>query len=313
MGSGLTKPAVNVNEINYLKRVLQSDRSTSAFLKYLERNGKGCFLTLHLGIAQYKQTNNEYLLRRTFKDVCSSCDPYSSEISSWPQQLCKLITEIQLSQSATTDDIKNIEEFCNIHLSLESKDFVVSHEYKLMSESYANVEADRRVSELSKKLKNKYKNVLIIDDSPNNSQSLTFELESDGHSVRQANHGWIGSHIATLDHFDVILIDLAMNTMDPHEVIKRIKRNREILNGKLDSATLFIGLKYSAYDVDCHDIAFPIDVATLKSSKLLKAPSFISDFKTSIRRYEEISKSLGHLGVHFETSCCSSTSSFDGQ
>ena len=101
-----------------------------------------------------------------------------------------------------------------------------------------------------------------------------------------------------------------MNTMDPHEVVKRIKRNREILNGKLDSPTLFIGLNYSAYDVDCHDIAFPIDVATLKSSKLLQSssPNFITDFKTSIRRYEEISNDSNSTHVtHFEMSCSNSS------
>ena len=43
---------------NSLTKVLQSDRSTSAFLKYLEHhNGKGCFLKLYLDISKFKGGN----------------------------------------------------------------------------------------------------------------------------------------------------------------------------------------------------------------------------------------------------------------
>ena len=325
MGSGISEMATKAVQKNYqysnITRVLQSDHSTSAFLKYLERNVKGCLLKLYLDISQYKQTNNEFLLRQAFTDANSICKLNSSvaddnDHSSWPQQLQKLINDILLRPSNITS-IDSIEEFCCFHLSHESKDFVESHEYNPRTRRPS-------ASEIIKKLRNvsntniSNTNILIIDDSPNNSQSLTFQLKSDGHSVRQANHGWIGTHIATLDHFDVILIDLAMNTMDPHEVIKRIKDNRQTINDGpgigISNATrspVFVGLNYSEYDLtSAPDIAFPIDVATLKSSKSLKthSSSFLEAFNARFSRYNN-----EYGSNHGETCCDSTACSYKGQ
>ena len=111
-----------------------------------------------------------------------------------------------------------MEEFCHFRLFEELQDFIKSEEFSKPESS-----CDSSYGEINKGLNSKYKNVLIIDDSPQNSLIMSYKLKARGHHVRQANHGWIGSHIATMDHFNVVLIDLAMNTMDPLEVIKNVK------------------------------------------------------------------------------------------
>ena len=121
---------------------------------------------------------------------------------------------------------------------------------------------------------------MIIDDSPQNSWLITQELKAIGnHNIRQANHGWVGVHIASLNRFDVILVDLAMNTMDPHEVINRIKTACSQNN------TLIIGLNYSEYDLKQNDnLLLFINMGLMESLK-----GFAINFTNILAKFEDIS------------------------
>ena len=64
-----TDSIYDLDRSDKLDRVLRSVRATSAFLKYLDRNGKGCFLILHLDIIHYKRTKNQNLLQQALKNI----------------------------------------------------------------------------------------------------------------------------------------------------------------------------------------------------------------------------------------------------
>ena len=313
MGSGIsTRRIVKSNDDNIhcdsrkssdLDRVLRSVRSTSAFLKYLDRtgNGKDCFLKLYL---DPRKSTTE------LQELQSRCDSISHNTSdqaiSWPRELSNLISELLLKQSNTNKStdvgLLEIKEFCCLHLTLELPGFLASHEYSKRLRHNHKSRFENSL-ETTYALKNNYKNVLIIDDSPQNSQFMTTELKADGHQVCQANHGWIGVHLASLNHFDIILIDLAMNTMDPYEVIKQIKSHSKSING-MPASTLFVGLNYSEYDaiLKNHDIMYSLHVGSLLH--LTSASKFIAEFNASHTLYEEILKNCGNK---FDGETCNSS------
>ena len=289
MGSAIITPCpsnIRLGTVtkSHLERVLKSDRTTSALLNYLDRNNKGYLLKLYLDIFQYRHINKVIVLQKALQDIRSSLSPISSDESAKTTLLQKqtydLITEIILAQTITNTSLKKLEDFCVICLSEELPSFFNSYEFSIrFTIDDGNFES--KFGAVSKELTTIYKNVLIIDDSPRNSRLMSHYLKANGHSVRQANHGWIGTHIASINHFDVILIDLSMNTMDPYDVIKRLKANIAKY-----SSTLFIGLNYSEYDLKNHD-------NTLFSINMGRLNSIPNDFMTgvykAILQFEEIS------------------------
>ena len=304
MGSGITKPTsilrtqfasdsysdVMTNICNkstsHLERVLRSDRKTSAFLKFLDQSNNGFFLTLYLDICRYQSMKNELILLRALKDTRSSysqLSPHGSDIVSRRQELHDLVTEILLSQTITAMDIKKIEEICLLQLIDELQDFITSsHEFSKRFAHNKTVESSvRSAGDISFNTKTKGKNVLIIDDSPQNSWLITQELKAIGnHKIRQANHGWVGVHIASLNRFDVILVDLAMNTMDPYKVINRIKATCSHHN------TFIIGLNYSEYDLKQNDnLLLSINMEPMESLP----KDFSIQFTNILAKFEDIS------------------------
>ena len=264
-------------------------------MKYLEHNGKGCFLKLYLDISKLKGGNyDDHDVKMFLEKVrsCRSSKPQSFQGSE--QELYDTVTGILSTQSPTLDEIKKVEEFCHFRLFEELQDFIKSEEFSKPESS-----CDSSYGEINKGLNSKYKNVLIIDDSPQNSLIMSYKLKARGHHVRQANHGWIGSHIATMDHFNVVLIDLAMNTMDPLEVIKNVKSTDS--NSK---STLLVGLNYSEYDsvIKSEDIMYRINVGklytgfkTVESSRTQRRRiwdsrmpklKFVADFNALIIQHE---------------------------
>ena len=279
MGSGLTTPKsfAHSQSHSYLDdfdiiRVLQSDRLTSAFLKYLDRIGEDYILTSYLKINESKFTKNMSLLQLRLKETISDDVVFSFR---------HMVEEVLDTIITSSVGFKKLEDFCFLRLTDELPSFVSSHEYLDAYKTNLTTTLGNLCG-FSKELKNKYKNVLIIDDSPQNSRQMSYELKANGHNVRQANHGWVGTYIATLNHFDVILIDLAMNTMDPYEVIKRIKTT----NTKCNSTALIIGLNYSEYDLKSHGgILFSITMGHLEISPL----DFVTGFYKTISRCAELS------------------------
>ena len=300
------------NKGRELERILKSDRSTSAFLKYLDRNGKGCCLILFLVTTQYKG-KNEHLLNQALKETKFRYEPFPYQDSGthfpWQEELHNMVTEILAISTVTSINAKKLEEFCFLNMTHELQGFIDSREFSTrFSHKIKHESSLRTVHEITRESKGKFKNVLIIDDSPQNSRQMSNELKANGHHVRQANHGWVGTYIATLHHFDVILVDLAMNTMNPYEVISHIRRNRHLVSGSLKSSTLFIGLKYSEYDsvMKSHDITFRINVETISSSNLYvnSTSKFLLDFNKSIIQNEEMLNGL-------DSNCDTCNSSMD--
>ena len=276
---------------SYLERVLRSDRATSAFLKYLDRDNIGYFLMLYLDASQYLSMRNDLLLHKALKQTRSNYSQLS-EIDSTPssddttivtnrQELNRLVTEMLLTQIITETDVKKIEEICLMYLIEELQDFITSsHEFsKRFAHNHtleSNVKTLKRGTRITKR-----KRILIIDDSPQNSWFISQELKALGHhNIRQANHGWIGAHIASLNHFDIILVDLAMNTMDPYEVVSRIKTTCS------QHDSLIIGLNYSEYDLKHNDdVLFLINMGSTESVPKV----FATSFSSIVTKFEDIS------------------------
>ncbi len=65
--------------------------------------------------------------------------------------------------------------------------------------------------------------VLIIEDNPDIAANLGDYLEDHGHTVDFAGDGVTGLHLAVVNDFDVIVLDLALPGMDGLEVCKKLR------------------------------------------------------------------------------------------
>ena len=286
MGSGITTPrdcgsAQNLNdivdrtsEVSTLHSILRSDRWTSALFKYLEERNKIELVTFYLDIQEMRRTKDEFLLQKAF-EIRKRYDPLKHAIQ------LSYLDRVNLNSCTISEDLKPAENYCLSRLTNELDQFLESREYSLKYETndYFRESITTVTSTSDKELVEKYKDVLIIDDSAANSKLLSYILEANGHRVRQANHGRVGVHIASLNRFDAIFVDLSMKTMDPYEVIKRIKVDmstsktlyyntpasprRQQDNPQLGQHSIIIvGLVYSECDLKTVDIDHIIPICT---------------------------------------------------
>ena len=222
-------------EISAMKIILKSDRSISALLKYLERKGKDCILLCYMDIRELGRTKRAYL-KQQIHEIRSRYDisQYNGSHSSWQADVW---ISVNVTLPCGSNDIvaadlqaslSQAESYCLTLLILEFREYVDSPEFTAMYEfkPYINKTISATVV-LDNDLKIKYKHVLIIDDSFTNSQLMTNLMEAHGHRVCQANHGRVGAYLAAINHFDVIFIDLSMTTMNPCEVVKRIRMSQQ--------------------------------------------------------------------------------------
>jgi DNA-binding response OmpR family regulator len=65
--------------------------------------------------------------------------------------------------------------------------------------------------------------VLIIEDNPDIAANLGDYLEDHGHTVDFAGDGVTGLHLAVVNNFDCIVLDLALPGMDGLEVCRKLR------------------------------------------------------------------------------------------
>ncbi len=69
--------------------------------------------------------------------------------------------------------------------------------------------------------------VLIIEDNPDIAANLGDYLEDHGHTVDFAGDGVTGLHLAVVNNFDAIVLDLALPGMDGLEVCRKLRQEAE--------------------------------------------------------------------------------------
>lgn len=67
------------------------------------------------------------------------------------------------------------------------------------------------------------KNILCIEDNPDNMMLLKRVLESAGFSMRQAFNGLDGVQIAQTEPVDLVLLDINLPDIDGYEVTRRLR------------------------------------------------------------------------------------------
>lgn len=97
------------------------------------------------------------------------------------------------------------------------------------------------------------KKVLVVDDEPSIVTLLTFNLEKDGYKVLTALDGAVGYELALSNHFDFIILDVMLPTMDGLEITKSLRREKIdtpilILTAKDEQVDKIIGLEIGADD-----------------------------------------------------------------
>ena len=252
MGSN-TSTIIPVNQLDdeiFESRLLSTGEWLSAFLKYLEENGKGCILNWYLDIIELRvarpqkfvlksteiRLRYDHLVNNSSKNeniksiiaIWQSVDktlPYNCESVLFPRTNIKSLDESTIKR---LDDAKRftlsllseeVEGFDNSKYSSEL------HYIESRSHYLGKTFIKRSPTEISDELQQNHNDVLIIEDSPLNALRMATSLEANGHFVSQAHHGRVGVHMAIVSgiKFGAILIDMNMKSMDPVEVVQQIK------------------------------------------------------------------------------------------
>ena len=254
MGSGLTSSITssshdiidNNEQIEKLQaRLLTSGETLSAFLKYLEGQGKDCILKWYFDILDYKLTDETNLslkskeIRSRYNGITNktTADNSKLNLTIWKSIDDTLPNSSLFWQQNKEMLLKKLDAARKLTLSLladEVEGFYLSSfcpTYYTGSDITGNIKIDRK-SEISDELKIKYNRVLIIDDSPTNASRTAKMMGTNGYNIIQAHHGIVGVHLATVasNKFGAILIDMNMTTMDPVEVKERIQA---VYNGQV--------------------------------------------------------------------------------
>lgn len=97
------------------------------------------------------------------------------------------------------------------------------------------------------------KHVLIVDDEPSIVTLLTFNLEKEGYHVTSCGDGKEAVTLACQTHFDFILLDVMLPSMDGIEVTKQLRHQHIdtpilLLTAKDETIDKIIGLEIGADD-----------------------------------------------------------------
>ena len=93
--------------------------------------------------------------------------------------------------------------------------------------------------------------VLVIDDDPDNLESLTMLLEGAGHRVRTARNGQSGIEVALSFLPEVVVCDLRMPDVNGLQVARAIKANAALAGCYIIAVTgMQLGNTIRSFDVD---------------------------------------------------------------
>lgn len=97
------------------------------------------------------------------------------------------------------------------------------------------------------------KKILVVDDEPSIVTLLTFNLEKEGYQVSSATDGAVGLQLALEGHYDFIILDVMLPSIDGIEITKRLRQEKIdtpilILTAKDDPIDRILGLEIGADD-----------------------------------------------------------------
>lgn len=109
------------------------------------------------------------------------------------------------------------------------------------------------------------KKVLVVDDEKLIVKGIRFSLEQDGMEVDCAYDGEEALHLATENHYDMILLDVMLPKMDGFQVCQQIRDFSDVpvvmLTAKGDDMDKILGLEYGADDY----ITKPFNILEVKA------------------------------------------------
>lgn len=71
------------------------------------------------------------------------------------------------------------------------------------------------------------KNILYVEDNPDNMRLVQRALESRGYRLLQAKTGLDGVHIAESEQVDLVLLDINLPDIDGYEVARRLRASEK--------------------------------------------------------------------------------------
>jgi two-component system, cell cycle response regulator DivK len=83
------------------------------------------------------------------------------------------------------------------------------------------------------------RNVLVIEDNPQNRYLVTFLLEAHGYSVTTASDGALGIGIASRMKPHLILLDIQLPTMDGYEVARALRADPTLADTPIVAVTSY--------------------------------------------------------------------------
>lgn len=243
-------------KIGALKLLINSDSSKSALLKYLTVLNKDCILIWYMDLDEYKKTKNDNLLYKAI-EIRNRYDPnfhigstspafadvWKSVDETLPKQKSQELVDgipAAIDNTQISKNVKIAQDFIYSTLANELDGFMQSSHYREWESVYGKENESPDVKKhslmtsditLDNKIKEKYFNLLIIDDSPAHSKYVASIFESNGHRVRIANHGRVGVNIAISFSFAAIFVDMTIKTMDPVEIAKSIREWENEMSG----------------------------------------------------------------------------------
>jgi CheY-like chemotaxis protein len=108
--------------------------------------------------------------------------------------------------------------------------------------------------------------VLIVEDNPMNMRLIEMILKSDDYTLLKAVDGEEALAIATIDHPDLILMDIRLPKVGGLEVAKRLKKNAKLSHIPIIALTAHAmkGDMEKAFEAGCDSyVSKPIDTRQL--------------------------------------------------